>query len=280
MKLGMSTAAFYGRWETEEAVAYLASLPLDCAEVFLQTYSEYDRAFAAQAAACLHGLPCENVHPLGTQFENGMFSRSPRQRRDAMDLFRRVLDAAAVLGARRYVYHGRYNPREGTIPWDAQKNADVLGPMCEEAAARGMQIAWENVSWCQLREEACVREARAMLPQVRFTLDIKQARRAGRDPLSMARAMGEALVNVHVCDWDAEGRLCLPGEGCFDFGALFAHLAGVGYAGPVILEPYLALVKSEAALLSAVAFLREKMEDAGQNAKKCPISIDEPSAGE
>lgn len=271
MKLGMSTASFYGRWETEEAAGYLHALPLDCAEVFLQTFCEYDRAFAREVRARLGGLACTSVHPLGTQFENGMFSRSARQRRDAMDLFRRVLDAGAELGAKAYVYHGRYNPREGAHPWDARMNADILAPMCEEAAARGMRVAWENVSWCQLTDEARVGEARAMLPQARFTLDIKQAKRAGRDPLALAQAMGDRLVNVHICDWDEGGALCLPGEGVFDFDGLFSLLAAEGYDGPVILEPYLKLIQSEEALLRAVAFLRRAMQKARNAAKKLSV---------
>lgn len=266
----MSTAAFYGRHETEEAAARLAGLPLDCAEVFLQTFCEYDRAFAREVRARLGGLGCTSVHPLGTHFENGLFSKSPRQRQDAMDIFCRVLDAGAELGARVYVYHGRYNPREGALPWNLQMNAGVIGLLCEQAALRGMAVAWENVSWCQLTDEARVREAREALPQARFTLDIKQALRAGADPFAMARAMGGALVNVHVCDWDENGALCLPGEGRFDFARFFALLNDLGYAGPVILEPYVQLIRSGGALLDAIACLRKALR-AADEAKKLSV---------
>ena len=278
MILGMSTAAFYGRWETEEAAEQIARLPLSCAEVFLQTFSEYDVAFARSVRAKLGGMPCTSVHPLGTHFETGMFSRSPRQRRDAMDFIRRVLDVGAELGAKSYVYHGRYNPREGAHPWDAQANAQALGPMIEEAAARGMVVGWENVSWCQLRDAGRVREARELLPRARFTLDIKQAMRAVTDPFELARAMGDALCNVHVCDWDASGRLCLPGEGTFDFEGLFTLLARAGYDGPVILEPYLELITDGEALLRSIAFLKRTMEAAAQ--KKSAAPIDERAARE
>lgn len=37
MKIGLSTAAFYGKWEVEEAAALLGRYGADCAEVFLQT---------------------------------------------------------------------------------------------------------------------------------------------------------------------------------------------------------------------------------------------------
>ena len=262
MQIGLSTAAFYGRWETEEAAAQMQALGMDCAEVFLQTDSEYTPAFARLVREKLGGVPCTSVHPLGTQFENGLFSRSPRQRRDALAQYCRVLDCAAELGARCYVYHGRHTPQLRALPFDMQANAGVLETMGEEAARRGLAVAWENVCWCQLTTPQRVLEARATMPGVRFTLDIKQAMRAGCDPLQFVKAMGDGLFNVHVCDWDDSGRLCLPGEGSFDFAALFAALHRAGYVGPVVMEPYLELIADDGAIARAAAFLRRAGREA------------------
>lgn len=260
MKLGMSTAAFYGRWETEESAEYIASLGLDCAEVFLQSSSEYERTFAKLTRERLGATRCTSVHPLGTQFESQMFSRSPRQKQDAFDVFRRVLDAGAELGAQMYVYHGRNTPQLKPCPWNLQANLDVLAEMEQEAKMRGMMIAWENVYWCQLTQPERVREAAEACPQLRFTLDIKQAMRAGCDAFEMAQAMGGRIVNVHVCDWNDRGELCLPGEGIFDFAALFSLLKEEGYHGPVITEPYLTLIKSEKALCRSLQYVRSLIE--------------------
>ena len=270
MLLGLSTAAFYGRWETEEAAGEISRLPLDCAEVFLQAPSEYTRAFARMTRERLCGVACTSVHPLGTQFESQMFSRSPRQRRDAFDVFRRVLDAGEELGARVYVHHGRYTPQLAPLPWNLQANLDVLGLMSEEAAQRGMVVGWENVYWCQLTTPQRALEAAGACGHVAFTLDIKQAMRAGCDPLAFVEAMGGRLCNVHVCDWDASGRLCLPGEGVFDFDALFSALSAAGYEGPVIAEPYLALITSGEALMRSIAFLRERMAAARSACRPSP----------
>lgn len=256
MQLGLSTAAFYGRWETEEAAREIALLGMDCAEVFLQTVSEYEPSFAELVREKLGGIPCVSMHPSGIQFENQMFGRSGRQRQDAFDLFRRTLDAAQRLGAQYYVYHGRSTALLKPLPFDLQANIDMIGRMGEEAARRGMYIAWENVSWCQLTTCERVARVRAAMPDVRFTLDIKQAMRAGEDPIAMARAMGDALVHVHVCDWKTDGTLCLPGEGSFDFCKLVAVLGELGYEGAVILEPYLALIHSDEALGRSIAYLR------------------------
>lgn len=259
MRLGLSTAAFYGRWETEEAAEKMAGMPIDCAEVFLQSQSEYQEEFALMTRRNLGKISCTSVHPLGNH-ENYMASRPWRQKRDAFDTFRRVLDAGAHLGAKTYVYHGRNTPQLSPVPWNLEWNLEALLPMCEEAKQRDMVIGWENVFWCQLTTPERVRQAAAAFEPVRFTLDIKQAMRAGCDPIEFVYAMGKRLVNVHVVDWEKSGRLCLPGEGSFDFDALFAALKKIEYDGPVILEPYLALIKSDEALDASLAFLRNKIK--------------------
>jgi len=258
MRLGLSTAAFYGRYETEEAAVHIAQLPIDCAEVFLQSASEYDVSFSMQVRNNLQGIACTSIHPLGNH-ENFMAQRPLRQKTDAFDTFRRILDAGAALGAKTYVYHGRHTPQLTALKWNMEWNAEALVPMCEEAQKRGMVIGWENVFWCQLTEPSRVLEAKKLLPQVYFTMDIKQAMRSGCDPAQFVRAMGDKLCNVHVCDWDENGKLCLPGEGMFDFERFFLALREVRYDGPVILEPYLKIIQSEEALLKALRFLKDKM---------------------
>ena len=260
MQFGLSTAAFYGRWETEEAACEIALLGMDCAEAFLQTVSEYEPSFAALVRENLGGVPCVSMHPSGIQFENQMFGRSKRQRQDAFDLFRRALDAAQMLGARYYVYHGRSTALLKPLPFDLAANVDMVGRMGEEAAQRGLRIAWENVSWCQLTTCERIEQVRAAMPDVSFTLDVKQAMRAGEDPIAMARVMSDSLIHVHVCDWKVDGKLCLPGEGCFNFKKLFEALSELGYGGSVILEPYLALISSDEALKKSITYLRTLLE--------------------
>lgn len=83
--------------------------------------------------------------------------------------------------------------------------------------------------------------------------------RSNVDPLEMGRAMGNALVNVHVCDWNEDHSLALPGNGIFDFNALSSMLREISYDNTVILEPYLRLVTDEDALLRSIAFLRSTL---------------------
>ena len=145
------------------------------------------------------------------------------------------------------------------------------------AAQRGIQIAWENVSWCQLTTPERVIEMKKWLPDIGFTLDIKQAMRAGCEPVEFIGAMGSQLVNVHICDWHENGALCLPGEGNFDFDAFMLALKREGYDGPIIVEPYLALIHSDEKLRQSL----RKMEAAEQMADKILTAwIDENAKAE
>lgn len=256
MTIGMSTAAFYGRGETEDQAAMLRAFPLDVCEVFLETRSEYGAAFGRLVRERLNGLPCLSVHPKGTQFEQDLFGRSKRQAEDALDSFRGVCEAGQALGARYYVFHGPFSVSGRLRPGDIHEGARRMARLREIAGEHGLELLWENVSWCALRTPEDAREIAAMLPGMGFVLDVKQALRAGVGPVDMARAMGSGVRHVHALDMDARGRLCLPGQGTVDWPALMAALRALGYGGAVILEPYEQLSRDHDALRRSLDFLR------------------------
>ena len=106
MRIGLSSAAFSGRMETEEEAARTAALGVPCCEVFLETFSEYSGDFGREVRARLGETECVSVHPKGTQFESDLFGRSRRQVEDAMAWFAGVCDAGRALGAKYYIFHG------------------------------------------------------------------------------------------------------------------------------------------------------------------------------
>ena len=91
-----------------------------------------------------------------------------------------------------------------------------------------------------------------------FVKDMGAMIRFYRDALGFESKENENADNVYLVK---DGTLCLPGEGCFDFDALMEALAEIGYDGPVIMEPYLKLIKSDEALLRSIAFMRDKMKE-------------------
>ncbi|MBR4081904.1 MAG: sugar phosphate isomerase/epimerase [Clostridia bacterium] len=257
MRIGLSAAAFYGRMETEDQAAYLTQFAPEVCEVFLETHSEYAAAFGQTVKTRLNGIPCVSVHPKGTQFEPDLFGQSPRQRADARRILCGALDAGQALGAKWYVWHGPPALTGPIVPGRIRQLGERFPLLQQEAQTRGMEILWENVSWCALRRPEDVYALRDILPGIRFTLDIKQALRAGVDPLDMLRVMGGDIRHVHVLDWDDTGALCLPGQGTVDFRRLMQELRAQGYDGSVIIEPYTAHAMDADALRRSLDFLRE-----------------------
>jgi len=262
MELGLSAAAFYGLWETEEQALQLHRYPIDCCEVFLETHSEYSADFGRLVRRNLGGIPCRSVHPKGTQFEPDLFGFSPRQRADAMTAFTGVLDAAQSLGAKYYVMHGPGGPVSKPDIRRIHLLHEQLGEMRRRAAEHGIELLWENVSWAALRGPEEVRYCRSILPDMRFVLDIKQAFRGGERWQDILEAMSGRIAHVHLLDWDSAGRMALPGCGTVDFVEVFRSLRATGYDGACILEPYADQGRDPEALVRAIGHLRECMERA------------------
>ena len=255
MKIGLSAAAFYGRMETEEQAAALRNFRLDTCEVFLQCPSEYTPEFGQLVRLCLGGLPCDSVHPKGTQFESDLFAPGRRQRRDAQRGFIGVLSAGQALGAKYYVWHGPHSVKSVLSPWQIRDLKERLPELCGIAREYGMELLWENVSWASMHDLDCVRYLRETFPELGYVLDIKQARRMGLEWQDVLAAMGDRLRHVHVLDWQEDGTLCLPGEGTVDFPALFSRLKQMDYRGVVLLEPYEALCRDQARLQRSLDYL-------------------------
>jgi len=238
MQIGLSTASFYGRRETEESAAHLRDWPLDFVEVFLETYSEYTPAFGQIVKEALGPMPCRSVHVKSSQFEGDYFSSSHRQVKDAMSLLEGAMQAARLLGARYYVFHGPAVMHHDMKPLGITHVKERMPRILALCQRYGVQFLWENVSWCTLRTPQDVHSVREAFPEVRFVLDLKQTLRSGQDAFELLHAMGDRLCHLHVMDWDEKGTLCLPGEGIFDFARLRDELAAIGYNGGILLEPY------------------------------------------
>lgn len=258
MRIGLTSAAYYGQVETEHALDRIEKLGISCCEVFLETYSEYSGAFGALLAKRLHHTEAVSVHAKSQHFEADFLGQSARQREDAYRMLSGFLDAGQALGAGVYVYHGPANVR-GAVP-RIERWHEGIACAVEMAAQRGIDLAWETVSWCYLTSPSLVRAFRAQWPTLHFVLDTKQVYELGQDPLDYVDAMGDRLRHVHVLDFDADGRHVLPGKGVHDFRPLARALRETGYQGDVILEPYGSMMADDETLLASINWLRDVFE--------------------
>lgn len=171
-------------------------------------------------------------------------------------MFANVCRAAESLGAAYYIFHGPFGVRGHLSPANIPFLEERFDQMRERAARHHLRVLWESVSWCSVATPEDVRILLKRIPDVEFVLDTKQVHQAGVDPLDMLRAMRGHVRHLHVLDWTADGKLCLPGRGVFDWQQFARVLREDGFDGAVILEPYAQLVESEQALLESICFLR------------------------
>lgn len=256
MKVGISTATFFSRVLTEDSFSVIQRCGGECAEVFLTTRYEYEPAFGDLLKERKGDLEIYSVHALNTQFEPELFNSAERTRKDAEELYRKVLDVARKIGAGYYTFHGRMRLKRSTVvsPVAVGRRMRELGDIAEEY---GVKLCFENVHWAAFNSPEFFAEAKEYCPNVGAVLDIKQARQSGRDWREYIAAMGDRLCNVHVSDCDDSGAIKLVGRGTFPFGELAAELERNGYDGPLMIEQYAGDYEDVKEVAGAVEYLKQ-----------------------
>ena len=127
--------------------------------------------------------------------------------------------------------------------------------LCQNAAECGIQFTQENVSWCKSADPRFLRGLYENVPELAFTLDTKQAIRAGYTWEDYVDAVGDRIVNLHVSDYAEQTDCLLPGQGDCDFSALFAAVTARSDVGHAIVEVYRTDYQSAQELEQARIFL-------------------------
>ena len=237
MKVGISTASLFLRKNNEEALPLFDAWGVPCAEVFLTSFCEYAPAFAHTLAAAKGGVEIHSVHVLNTQYEPQLYAEHPRVLEDANGWLREVLASANILGARNYTFHGIARLKR-TFRENWQRFSAITAQIYETCRAAGVRLCYENVEWALYNRPGLFALLKKDCPDLGGVLDIKQARITGYDWREYLADMGESLATVHVSDVTAEGKMCLPGRGVFDFAELFARLRDISFDGAVLIENY------------------------------------------
>ena len=257
MRVGISTACFYPQ-PLEEVLPVLAGLGVHAIEIFFNTESEFAPQFyeqlGAQTKSC--GLDVVSVHPYTSLMEGMLlFSDYKRRTEDGMMQYQRYFECAAALDARFLTFHGERDMGFQDDPARWARKCEVYRRLCGLASACGITLAQENVAWCRSRDPGFLRALYRDVPELRYTLDIKQARRAGRNWKEFIDAVGDRIVNVHINDFSAEQTCLLPGAGSMDYADFFSQLRGVGYDGHTLIEVYRSNFKSTEEMARAVRLL-------------------------
>lgn len=262
--VGISTSSFYGKLTTEDAAQKIGELGGTCAEVFLNSFSEYTGKFIDVVGERLKksNVKFNSVHTLPTQFEPQLFAITNRQRSDAEVFFRQVLEGASKNGCTTYVMHGKpfFKKNVGSFTVDYDDVARTLNHLCAIASEYNMDIALENVHWAMCNNLEFILAMKQRVERLKFTLDIKQAHLSEIGWEEYIAAFSSKLINVHICDY-VNKTTCLPGRGEVDFKRLSHGLNGINYRGNVIVEVYDRDYSSYSELAYAVEYCKGFFED-------------------
>ncbi len=260
MQTGISTASLFGRYYTEEAIKLLNQLNIDCTEIFLETYSEYSKKFGKKLKRMKGDINVHSIHTLTTQFEPQLYSFNDRARQESFKLLEGTALAGEQVGAKYYTFHGVARIKRTPMNIDFDRVGKITADIMRTCSKHGITLAYENVHWAYYNYVGFFKELKKRVPNLKGTLDIKQARQSGIDYREFLDEMASDIVTVHLSDINEEGKMCLPGRGVTDFDELFLRLADVGFDGALILEVYKNDFENVEDLLSSYQFIKEKAE--------------------
>lgn len=239
MEIGLSSACFYPNLDNENAINLIKNIGFNCAEVFLNSPREFEQNYVNELAFKKNNinLKVNSIHSFSSFFEPYLFDSYKRRRDDMFEIFKKVCNAGKLLDADCYTFHGMRDIDKKSLNMDFI--LDIYNKLIYTAADIGIKLAQENVSWCissDLQLLKCLKE-NCKYP-LYFTLDIKQAYKAGIEPEKYIDVMGERIINFHINDRNSEKLCLLPGKGDVDIKAIGEKLKSTGYKGCGIIEVY------------------------------------------
>ena len=240
MKIGISTATYFEKLPTEETFPYIKAAGADVAEVFMNTFSEYTPEFGRilKKNADNAGVTVYSVHASNLNYEPNLNNPTRRARDDSEVFFREVLSNGKLLNAKSYTYHGGTRLKRREYVFDFLKLGARVEELCSIAEEYGISLSYETVHWAYFSYPGFFTSLKEFSKSVRCTLDIKQVMQAGLNYRDFLPAMEGRINNVHLTDYDENGKILRPGKGVVDYYDLFSRLNNIGYDGPLMIELY------------------------------------------
>ena len=237
MDIGASTACLYPL-ETEKALYELAVRGVKNVEIFINSVDELDGAVFSDMRKTLgsFGMSVKSVHPFSSPMETlFLFGNYPRRTEYLLDIYKHYFEVMNLLGAKIFVLHGAI--LSSNVP--DERYMERYLRLYREGVAKGITVAQENICYCKSSSLSFLKNMSEQLgDEVRFVIDLKQARRSNLDIFQIIDALGDKTVHLHVSD-GSKGGDCLPiGTGDFDFERLFRVMDGLNYDGALIVELY------------------------------------------
>lgn len=258
MKIGISTASCFGKLSTEEALKFFKENQVATSEVFLQSFSEYNKKFAKSLIKKVGKTDIHSIHVLTTQLEPTLYSLNKVAQKDSFEILEGVLQAGKVLNATHYTFHGGAIFKKTPTVLNYQRIGEITQRIIDRCSAYGIILTYENVHWGYYNHAGFFKEVSSRCQGLKATLDIKQARQSGIAVKDYIMDMGENIETVHLSDIREDGKMCLPGKGNIDFNELMKMLKDVNFDGAMLIEAYGGDYEDKKELIESYEFIKEK----------------------
>ena len=258
MKLGISTASLFGKLSTEDALRFFKENKVETAEVFLQSFSEYNKKFAKKLIKKVGKTDIHSIHVLTTQLEPTLYSLNKVAQKDSFEILEGVLKAGKALNATHYTFHGGALFKKTPTVLNFQRIGEITERIISRCNEYGITLTYENVHWGYYNYAGFFKELSSRCKGLKATLDIKQARQSGIAVKDYVLDMGENIETVHLSDINESGKMCLPGKGVTNFEELFKMLKDVNFNGAMLIEAYGGDYGEKKELLDSLEFIKEK----------------------
>lgn len=258
MEIGVSTASFFLKKVTEEALIELNKMDARVFEIFFNSYSETTDKYLPLIKKNQGNLQCHSMHTITTFFEPQLFGTIPsRAQDDAFVFFETALKAGQQLGAKNYTMHGKARIKRNQKYNDYENIGKSFDRIRETGLKYGIEVCLENVEWAYYNHVGFYSEVKKYCKDLKTCLDIKQARISGYSYVDYLEEMGESINTVHLSDIREDGKMCLPGKGTFDFEDLFKRLKDKNFNGNMLIEVYTGDYGEYSEIKDSLDYLRE-----------------------
>lgn len=237
MLTGMSSSCFYPL-ETEKSLKKCGELGFSNVELFVNTYSELIDPIKSEFKRIkdYYGMNICSVHPFTSFAESTvLFGAYQRRVEDGLDFYKNYFEFAAFLGAKYLILHGaKIGPYA-----DNEDYFERYARLYSIGQSFGVTVSQENVVLFRSQSVDFIKKMSDYLGKdFSMTLDLKQCRRAGENPLDFIKSVGEKIDHIHLSDYNDESDCVPPFEGKENYETIIQSLRLKGYSGKFIIELY------------------------------------------
>ena len=257
--IGMSTSCYYP-FETEKSLERVCALGFKNAEIFINAYCELDEPYVSRYKNLTeeYGLELVSIHTTAS-FADGYnyFSDYYRRFEESIDVFKKYVELANVLGSRFVVMHGL----KKTAKSSDELYFERFARLADIAYENGISLLQENVVHFRSESPDYIELMKNYIgDRFGMTLDIKQCRRAGEDPYEFIKRHHSIIKHIHISDFDDNNDCITPLKGKFDFEAFFRKMKDYNYDGSYIIELYKHSYQDDSEIKAVAAELEKILE--------------------